>query len=485
MAFEATNLVKQLISTGVDGLDAVLEGGFPKNSLIILAGNPGTGKTNFSAQFLYRGCVDYGEKGVYVSFAESKEAFYENMKGFGYDFKNLERKGMFRFLDMLTVKEPAVPTILNMIIEEVGKTKSKRLVLDSYSALAQAFKDTIDARIVAHTLLGKVVRNMNCTTILIEETPIGESKIGFGVEEFVADGVLRLSITELEGYRLRELELLKLRGIRLKEPKLVFTLEGGFKVFPPFKPSIPEKPQRFQPVPDRPGRYSTGSESLDEALDGGLPKGSVTLIELDEKVSADMYRLIVNPVVTNFMFKGGNVFMVPSSWIDLSKIKRELTEFYGWTEGEWKSRARIILGGSLKSVEDSAAVIHVEGENWREDIVKVLEEGKKLEVETGQPSLSILSLDILVNLYGEKNCWEILNLSAIEARKTDAAMLILAKAGLRYLVIRLSPMADIYLRLKRAHGCLLLYGVKPRTGLYMVEADTSKGYPIPKLTPML
>ncbi len=208
------------------------------------------------------------------------------------------------------------------------------------------------------------------------------------------------------------------------------------------------------------------------------------MIELDEKVSADMYRLIVNPVVTNFMFKGGNVFMVPSSWVDLSKIKRELTEFY-WREEEWKSRARIILGRSLKSAEDSAVTIHVEGENWREDIVKVFEESKKLEVETGQPSLSILSLDILVNLYGEKNCWEILNLSAMEARKTDAAMLILAKAGFRYLVIRLSPMADIYLRLKRTHGCLLLYGVKPRTGLYMVEADTSKGYPIPKLTPML
>ncbi|MEM3798329.1 MAG: ATPase domain-containing protein, partial [Candidatus Bathyarchaeia archaeon] len=69
--FSDDNLRKRLVPTGVEGLDAVLGGGFPKNSLIVLVGCPGSGKTIFSAQFLYRGCVDYGDKGVYVSFAES------------------------------------------------------------------------------------------------------------------------------------------------------------------------------------------------------------------------------------------------------------------------------------------------------------------------------------------------------------------------------------------------------------------------------
>ena len=107
---------RRLISTGVEGLNVVLGGGFPGNSLIILAGNPGTGKTVFSAQFLYRGCVDFGENGVYVSFAESRETFFENMRGFGFDFERLEREGKFRYLDLLTIKESAVPSILNMIL---------------------------------------------------------------------------------------------------------------------------------------------------------------------------------------------------------------------------------------------------------------------------------------------------------------------------------------------------------------------------------
>jgi circadian clock protein KaiC len=473
----------------VEGLDIVLGGGFPGNSLIILAGNPGSGKTVFSAQFLYRGAVDFGENGVYVSFAESRETFFENMRDFGFDFEKLEKEGKFRYLDLLTVKEPAVPSILNMIIDEASRVKARRLVVDSYSALAQSFKEPVDVRIVVHTILGKVIRMMGCTTILIEEIPVGKSGIGFGIEEFVADGVIRLRTTELEGYRFRELELLKLRGTKLKEHKLDFTLDGGFKVFSPFKPIPAEKPRRFQPVPDPPGKYSTGSRSLDEALDGGLPKGSVTLLELDEKISTPMYHLLVASAAANFVLQGRGVFVVPSSGVD-PILFRKYIGVYGGTEEEWRRYARIIVGRiivgrSPKPPEDSPNLIHLKGEDWREDMDKVLEASEKLTTETGQPSLSIVGVDTLITLYGEKRCEEILNLSATGARRTGAAVIAIVKAGFRDLALRLSPIADVYLRLTREHGCLLLYGVRPRTGLYAVEMDTSKGYPIPKLTAIL
>ncbi|MGQ9543541.1 MAG: RAD55 family ATPase [Candidatus Bathyarchaeia archaeon] len=62
------------LSSGIDGLDAVTGGGFPKGSLILLAGNPGTGKTVFSAQFLVRG-AEAGEPSVYISLAEDRGLF--------------------------------------------------------------------------------------------------------------------------------------------------------------------------------------------------------------------------------------------------------------------------------------------------------------------------------------------------------------------------------------------------------------------------
>jgi len=94
--------------TGIYGLDPIIGGGFPKGSLILVAGNPGTGKTIFSAQFLYYGATEFGEKGIYVSFAESRNTFFSHMLDFGFDFEKLEREGKFKFLDMVTVKEEGV-----------------------------------------------------------------------------------------------------------------------------------------------------------------------------------------------------------------------------------------------------------------------------------------------------------------------------------------------------------------------------------------
>ena len=130
-------------------------------------------------------------------------------------------------------------------------------------------------------------------------------------------------------------------------------------------------------------------------------------------------------------------------------------------------------------------VITVKGEDWREDLSKVIEAAEKLSIETGQPNLSIVGLDALITLYGKRNCEKILNLTAAMARKAEAAVIAIIKAGYKDLAIKLSPIVDVYIRLIREHGCLLLYGVKPRTGLYAVEMDVSKGYPLPKLTPIM
>lgn len=75
------------VSTGTEDLDHQIEGGFPKGSLILLAGNPGSGKTVFAGSFLHEGIVRSHEKGIYASFAEGHDAFCSNMERFGFDFK--------------------------------------------------------------------------------------------------------------------------------------------------------------------------------------------------------------------------------------------------------------------------------------------------------------------------------------------------------------------------------------------------------------
>jgi len=67
----------------------------------------------------------------------------------------------------------------------------------------------------------------------------------------------------------------------------------------------------------------------------------------------------------------------------------------------------------------------------------------------------------------------------------NEARIFIVKAGYRELAVRLSGIADFHLCLVRKRGTMLFYGVKPRIGVYAVEYDSSKGYPLPKLTPIL
>jgi len=199
------------VTTGVKGLDELIEGGLPRASMIILAGSPGSGKTIASAQFLYHGAKDCDENGVYVSFSERKDVFMKNMERFGLDFADLEKKGKFKFLDFATTKEPGISSTLNELLNETFSIKAKRLVVDSFSAMALAFEKKIDARVVLHAF-EKLMHQANCTTLLLIEVPTNSSNLGLGFEEFVADGLILFeTIEDKVGIKKRAI-IRKMRG---------------------------------------------------------------------------------------------------------------------------------------------------------------------------------------------------------------------------------------------------------------------------------
>src|SRR5687768_13856900 len=60
------------VSSGIEGLDSILGGGFTPNRIYLIEGDPGAGKTTLALQFLLEG-RRRGEKGLYVSLSETKE----------------------------------------------------------------------------------------------------------------------------------------------------------------------------------------------------------------------------------------------------------------------------------------------------------------------------------------------------------------------------------------------------------------------------
>jgi circadian clock protein KaiC len=257
------------ISTGISGLDALIEGGFPKGFTILIAGNPGTGKTVLTAHFLYNGLIN-NENGLYVSFSEADYSFFKNTERFGMDFREFQKQNRFSFLDFSAVSQEGIQDALEEVLATIKETHAQRIVIDSFSAILQAFINPNEARIALHVVLGKMLRAQGVTTLVIGEVPIGTVSIGSGIEEFVADGIIKME----HGYTNASpiiVKVIKMRTTSIdREPHICVIKEDGMKIFP--KQSIKLNPfSNYK-------RIETGIKRLDEKIGGGFLEGTTSII---------------------------------------------------------------------------------------------------------------------------------------------------------------------------------------------------------------
>ncbi|OYT44608.1 hypothetical protein CW711_01770 [Candidatus Bathyarchaeota archaeon] len=219
------------VPTGIPEFDELIEGGFPENSMILVVGFPGAGKTTFSGQFLYTGAEKFGARGVYVSFAETKQTFIRNMLRFGWDFERLEKERRIAILDLSVTREAGLQTNLNTMMETLTSLGAERLVIDSFTAISMALKEDIDVRVMVH-LLYKFLKKANCVSLVILDQPWGSTSIGQGIIEFLADGIIHLETYFDENHTLRRrLRILKMRGTKHSlSPHEYVINENGFVI---------------------------------------------------------------------------------------------------------------------------------------------------------------------------------------------------------------------------------------------------------------
>ena len=257
------------ISTGIPALDALIEGGIPRGFTVLVAGNPGTGKTILTTHFLYDGLLK-GEASLYVSFSESKNQFYENFDRFGMRFSDFERDNKFAYLDFASITKEGITDALEEVLNVCKNIGAKRLVIDSFSAILLAFNNINEARITLHVVLGKMLRSEGITNMLITEVPIGSNSIGSGMEEFVADGIIQLQHGNSNATP-SILKVIKMRSTSInREDHVSFIGEKGMVVYPK---------QRLRMIfPTSKDRIKTGVPGLDLRVGGGFFKGSTTIL---------------------------------------------------------------------------------------------------------------------------------------------------------------------------------------------------------------
>ena len=218
-------------STGNKQLDALLDGGFLRNSMVLLAGNPGAGKTILSSSFIYDGALNHDEPGVYACFAETRKRFIQDMKKFGFDFEPLIRRRKVEILDLSIGSETEVQSALNQIFEAITTLRAKRLVVDSVAAMTVGLATEYEKRHLIR-LLYRLILKTECTTLAITDIPWNTNRIGESIEEFVADGIILMVHNYDENGELkRQLRITKMRGTNHSRMTHAYTIsEKGLDI---------------------------------------------------------------------------------------------------------------------------------------------------------------------------------------------------------------------------------------------------------------
>ncbi len=141
------------VTSGIPGMDEMLNGGFIPQSAVLVRGAPGTGKTTFGLQYLLEG-VRRQEAGLFVSFEEFPQSLYRDATGLGWDLPALEKDGFLRLI--FTSPKVLMQSLIepnSMIVRAVQEGSIRRVVVDSLSHFTRLTSDPHELRGVYHQVI--------------------------------------------------------------------------------------------------------------------------------------------------------------------------------------------------------------------------------------------------------------------------------------------------------------------------------------------
>ncbi|MBC7877070.1 MAG: circadian clock protein KaiC [Anaerolineales bacterium] len=275
MAKARTQLPKA--PTGIQGLDEITGGGFPKGRPTLICGGPGCGKTLLAMEFLVRGATEYGEPGVFMAFEEAAKDLTQNVASLGFDLKDLvARKKMvldFVYLEPGEMEETGDYDLDGLFIrlgQAIDSIGAKRVVLDTIETLFTSLPNSHILRAELRRLF-RWLKDRGVTAIITGER--GEGTLTRqGLEEYVSDCVILLDHRVNDQLSSRRLRVVKYRGSTHGTNEYPFLIdEDGISVLPVTSLGLQQIASSK--------RIPTGVARLDSMLGGaGYFRGSSVLV---------------------------------------------------------------------------------------------------------------------------------------------------------------------------------------------------------------
>ena len=217
------------ITTGIPGLDEVLKGGLRENNSVLVSGGPGTGKSIIGMQFLIEGAKKK-EKGLCLLYETKKEDYIAYAEELGLGLQKHIDSGMIEILQQPIVIKKISSLEAPLTIIKSGKIK--RAVLDSLTMFS--YIHVSDDRDYRKKILD-FLENVRGVTLIATAEAAGPNldEYNFRPEEFLFDGVIRLTKVRQEADFERVMHVSKMRG-QEHEIKVYpfFINEGGLKIYP-------------------------------------------------------------------------------------------------------------------------------------------------------------------------------------------------------------------------------------------------------------
>ena len=264
-------------STGIQGLDDILGGGFLCNRLFLVEGMPGSGKTTLAFQFLMAG-VRAGERVLYVTLSETEDEIHSVAESHGWNLDGITMRELvpstdpLLFADQYTVFHPSeveLSETTKKILADVEKLKPTRVVFDSLSELRLLAGNALRYRrqILA---LKQYFAGRKCTVLLLDDLTAASNDLQV---QSIAHGSLLLEHTlPAFGALRRRLSVSKMRGSAFRGGYHDYVIRrGGLEVFPRLVAAEHRQESSRE-------RLASGLPGLDRLMGGGLERGTSTLI---------------------------------------------------------------------------------------------------------------------------------------------------------------------------------------------------------------
>src|ERR671916_914223 len=251
--------------------DYILGGGFPLNSINIVMGHPGSGKTIFAEQLIFHNAADDRPILYFTTLSEPVAKVVRYLQGFRFfDETKLGTQVIYEDVGPQLAKDG--PTALIPLLESAIDTLApKIIVIDSFKAIHDLALSVADRRRMVHDMTALLTAYGTTAFLLGEYT---EEDILLYPEFAVADGIVEMSRRRLGNRDERYFRVFKLRGSRYLEGAHAFRITAsGLDIYP--RLVSPRMPEGYEPASER---ISTGVRGLDEMLDGGLWRGTTTLL---------------------------------------------------------------------------------------------------------------------------------------------------------------------------------------------------------------